>query len=85
MTHLVAIGGSDAGDSRRPHLRNDSGRSDRVSHDKIVIGAGATSVRPHIGGPSGLDALGATDGVYLLHSMGDTSAGRTRPAGGVAR
>ena len=31
-------------------------------------------MRPPIGGLAGPDALGATDGVHLLHSMGDTFA-----------
>jgi NADPH-dependent 2,4-dienoyl-CoA reductase/sulfur reductase-like enzyme len=42
-----------------------------ISYDKLIVGTGALPVRPPI---SGLDQLGASDGVHLLHSMGDTFA-----------
>ena len=42
-----------------------------ISYDKLIIGTGALPVRPPIGG---LGELGASDGVHLLHSMGDTFA-----------
>lgn len=48
-----------------------SGTPGRLPYDAIVVGTGATSVRPPI---AGLDALGPRDGVHLLHSMGDTFA-----------
>ena len=48
-------------------------RGDRqdLPYDALMIGTGATSVRPPI---AGLDRLGPDQGVHLLHSMGDTHA-----------
>ena len=40
-----------------------------ISYDKLIVGTGALPVRPPI---SGLEQLGTSDGVHLLHSMGDT-------------
>jgi NADPH-dependent 2,4-dienoyl-CoA reductase/sulfur reductase-like enzyme len=45
-----------------------------LSYDALVVGTGAVSARPPIDGLTGPDALGAKDGVHLLHSMGDTFA-----------
>jgi NADPH-dependent 2,4-dienoyl-CoA reductase/sulfur reductase-like enzyme len=42
-----------------------------ISYDQVIIGTGAVSVRPPI---DGLAELGPSDGVHLLHSMGDTFA-----------
>ena len=47
------------------------GAEDLISYDHLIIGTGATSVRPPI---DGLAGLGLGDGVHLLHSMGDTFA-----------
>ncbi len=45
-----------------------------LSYDALIVGTGAVSARPAIAGLTGPDALGAKDGVHLLHSMGDTFA-----------
>jgi NADPH-dependent 2,4-dienoyl-CoA reductase/sulfur reductase-like enzyme len=50
------------------------GEDDLLSYDALVLGTGATSVRPPIDGLLGPGALGVNEGVHLLHSMGDTFA-----------
>ena len=50
------------------------GAEELLAYDKLVIGTGAVPVRPPITGLQGPEALGAADGVHLLHSMGDTFA-----------
>ena len=57
---------------RRLHVIDDSGIEDQIAYDKLVVGTGAISARPPIEGLVGPAALGAGDGVHLLHSMGDT-------------
>ena len=48
------------------------GRDEALAYDELIIGTGAVPVRPTIAGLAGPDALGAADGVHLLHTMGDT-------------
>jgi NADPH-dependent 2,4-dienoyl-CoA reductase/sulfur reductase-like enzyme len=60
--------------ARRLHVRDAAGHEHTLPYDALVIGTGATSVRPPIDGLVGPDALGTQDGVHLLHSMGDTFA-----------
>ena len=63
----------DASDHRL--LVTDSGRKEEVvAYDALIVGTGALPVRPSIAGLGGPDALGPSDGVHLLHSMGDTFA-----------
>ena len=45
------------------------GTEELIGYDKLIVGTGAVPVRPPI---SGLEQLGAADGVHLLHSMSDT-------------
>jgi NADPH-dependent 2,4-dienoyl-CoA reductase/sulfur reductase-like enzyme len=57
---------------RRLHLTGPDGTAeDAMPYDQLVIGTGAVPVRPPI---AGLDGLGPSDGVHLLHSMDDTFA-----------
>jgi NADPH-dependent 2,4-dienoyl-CoA reductase/sulfur reductase-like enzyme len=49
-------------------------RDELISYDKLVIGTGAVPVCPPIEGLTGSGALGPTDGVHILHTMGDTFA-----------
>jgi NADPH-dependent 2,4-dienoyl-CoA reductase/sulfur reductase-like enzyme len=50
------------------------GEEELLSYDKLLVGTGAVPIRPPISGLTGSGALGPSDGVHLLHSMGDTFA-----------
>ena len=56
---------------RRLQVRDTDGALSWLEYDALVVGTGAVPVRPPI---TGLDTLGAADGVHLLHTMGDTFA-----------
>ena len=60
--------------ARKLLVTGPDGTEELLGYDKLVAGTGAVPVRPPIGGLAGPDALGADDGVHLLHSMGDTFA-----------
>ena len=60
--------------ARKLLVTSSSGAEELLSYDKLLVGTGAVPVRPPISGLAGPDALGAADGVHLLHSMGDTFA-----------
>jgi NADPH-dependent 2,4-dienoyl-CoA reductase/sulfur reductase-like enzyme len=63
----------DAG-GRKLLVTGPGGVEDLIPYDQLIVGTGAVPVRPPIAGLAGPDALGAADGVHLLHSMGDTFA-----------
>jgi len=53
-------------------VTNPDGTDALLSYDALVVGTGAIPAVPPIEGIGGAGALGITDGVHLLHSMGDT-------------
>ncbi len=55
----------------RLHLRGADGTESHLDYDALVVGTGAL---PSHAGIHGLDTLGPTDGVHVIHSMGDTFA-----------
>ena len=59
---------------RKLVMTSADGAEEVLGYDKLIVGTGAASVRPPISGLTGPGALGAGDGVHLLHSMGDTFA-----------
>ncbi len=59
---------------RKLTVTTPDGAEELLAYDKLVVGTGAVPVRPPIAGLQGPGALGAADGVHLLHSMGDTFA-----------
>ncbi len=61
-------------DKQRLTVLDANGVESFIDYDELIVGTGAVSVRPPITGLVGPDALGANDGVHLLHSMGDTFA-----------
>ncbi len=60
--------------ARKLVVTTPGGTEELLGYDKLIVGSGAVPVRPPIGGLTGTGALGADDGVHLLHSMGDTFA-----------
>jgi len=59
---------------RKLLVTSTGGEEELLSYDKLLVGTGAVPVRPPISGLAGPGALGPSDGVHLLHSMGDTFA-----------
>ncbi len=60
--------------ARKLLITGTGNKEELLGYDRLIVGTGAVPVRPPIGGLTGPDALGAADGVHLLHSMGDTFA-----------
>lgn len=56
---------------RTLHVVDAAGVPSTLDYDELIVGTGAVPNRPPI---AGLETLGSSDGVHLLHSMGDTFA-----------
>jgi NADPH-dependent 2,4-dienoyl-CoA reductase/sulfur reductase-like enzyme len=56
---------------RKLTVSGPGGTEDVISYDELIMGTGAVPARPPI---AGLDTLGPSYGVHLLHSMDDTFA-----------
>src|SRR5215472_10088814 len=56
---------------RKLLVTSSDGSEELISYDRLIVGTGAAPVRPPI---IGLAELDISDGVHLLHSMGDTFA-----------
>lgn len=56
---------------QRLQVRNPNGGTEQIAYDELIVGTGAL---PSHAGITGLDALSPTDGVHVIHSMGDTFA-----------
>ena len=61
-------------DEHRVRLRRPDGTESPLAYDRLVVCTGAVPVRPPIKGIDGPGAIGAEDGVHLLHTMDDTFA-----------
>jgi NADPH-dependent 2,4-dienoyl-CoA reductase/sulfur reductase-like enzyme len=73
-TRVTDIEVAERSSGRKLHLQRPDRTAGVLSYDRLVVGTGAVSVRPPIQGLSGPDALGAADGVHLLHTIGDARA-----------
>lgn len=55
-------------------VRGPDGSSEALAYDELIVGTGALPSHAGIAGLEGPGALGAADGVHVIHSMGDTFA-----------
>lgn len=56
---------------QRLEVRTPEGGTEQIAYDELIVGTGAL---PSHAGITGLEQLTATDGVHVIHSMGDTFA-----------
>jgi NADPH-dependent 2,4-dienoyl-CoA reductase/sulfur reductase-like enzyme len=59
---------------RRLTVRRPGGELEEIAYDELMVGTGALPSSAGIAGLAGSDALGPSDGVHVIHSMGDTFA-----------